>query len=312
MNQNFLKTFKKLARSPPEDGRHSIAAKIHEMRQPLQVMSLLHGVLAERVKDEEAHKMILRLEETLVSLSQILESMSLKTGTHTIIYNRSSKLQGGIPHEDLRATQEPADKPDSQSLIWIVDDDLNVRESMGYFLSSSGYKAALYESCEHFLEACTPDNSGCLLVDAMLPGMSGLDLLRHLKENNYRVLPIMITGHKDVSLAVQAMKAGAADFVEKPVKPDALLIAVEKVLKKAQNASSSFADREAALIKLAHLSVREKEIMHLIFAGHQSKNIAADLGISRRTVETHRANIMKKTGVRTLSELLKLALAAGL
>lgn len=293
----------------PTQNRRSIAAKIHEMRQPLQVMSLLHGILAEKVKDEEAQKMISRLEETLGSITQMLESMPVKHAAKKSLYNKPASLPERIPTHNISAPL-PTENNTPQSLICIIDDDTGVRESMGFFLSSSGYKTMQFESSEKFLETWEPDNNGCLLVDALLPGMSGLELLCHLKEKNYRALPIMITGNGDVSLAVQAMKAGAVDFVEKPVNPNELLSAITNVLHKAENASNILADREAALARLACLSARERQIMDWIFAGHQSKNIAADLGISRRTVETHRANIMKKTGVRTLSGLLKLALAA--
>lgn len=308
MKHNALKASKRAQRFP--ERQRNLAQKIHDMRQPLQAMRLLHGVLAEKIKDEETRKMIARLEETLISLHQMLESTPSAVETSNGMRTMDSPYPSNSAFSKKgEAASAPSMGADAQPAISIIDDDPGVRESMGLFLSSMGYDVDTYESCEKFLETHTPDNQGCLIVDALLPGMNGLELLHHLKEHSFRALPIMITGHGDVSLAVQAMKAGAADFVEKPVNPNELLAVISAVLKKAQSTSDALADRDDALARLARLSERERQVMDKLLAGYQSKNIAIDLGVSRRTVETHRANIMRKTGIRTLSGLLKLALA---
>jgi len=304
MKSNQTTSSKPIDYISPQKG--NLAGKIHQMRQPLQAMSLLHGVLAEKIKDEEARKMIARLEETLGSLNRMLDTSSTEEPMQEIPTTSASSRESN----EAESFSTPSEMAALQPLICVIDDDSGVRESMGFFLSSTGYHVEMYDSCEKFLKAHAPDSPGCLLVDALLPGMNGLELLNRLKESNYRALPIMITGHGDVSLAVQAMKAGAADFIEKPVNPNELLNVISTVLKKAQSNSSALAGRDEALAILSRLSERERQVMDKLLVGHQSKNIAADLGISRRTVETHRANIMRKTGIRTLSGLLKLALTS--
>jgi two-component system CheB/CheR fusion protein len=148
------------------------------------------------------------------------------------------------------------------------------------------------------------------LIDAGLPGMSGLDLLRRLRDAGGGPPAIMITGNSDVPMAVQAMKAGALDFIEKPIGAAELLASVARALEEARDSGTMSAWRETAAAHLAELTAREREIMDLVVAGHPSKNIAADLGISQRTVENHRAAIMKKTGSTSLPALARLALTA--
>ena len=155
-----------------------------------------------------------------------------------------------------------------------------------------------------------PAGEGCLLVDARMPGMGGLELLQRLKGDGSRLPAIMITGQGDVPMAVEAMKAGAADFIEKPIRRDELLASIERALEQTRDSAKLSARREAAATRLAGLTARQRQIMDLVLAGHPSKNIAADLGISQRTVENHRAAVMKKTGSRSLSALIRLALAA--
>jgi two-component system CheB/CheR fusion protein len=140
--------------------------------------------------------------------------------------------------------------------------------------------------------------------------MSGLELLRRLREAGHPLPAIMITGNSDVPMAVQAMKAGAADFIEKPVGSGDLLASIERALEQSQDSSKLFAWRERAAGHVADLTAREREIMELVLSGQPSKNIAVDLGISQRTVENHRASIMKKTGSKSLPALARLALAA--
>jgi two-component system CheB/CheR fusion protein len=144
-----------------------------------------------------------------------------------------------------------------------------------------------------------------------MPGMDGLELLERLKGEQHRLAAIMITGHGDVPMAVQAMKAGAVDFIEKPVGYRELLATIDRTLEQAGDATKLSAWREAATTSIAGLTARQKQVMDLVLAGHPSKNIAADLGVSQRTVENHRAAVMRKTGSRSIPALIRLALAAG-
>jgi two-component system CheB/CheR fusion protein len=212
-------------------------------------------------------------------------------------------------HPHAASPAEGAGAP-GEPVIFIVDDDSHVRDGIRGVLEENGRVVEDYASCEAFLEAYHPGRAGCLLVDAYLPGMSGLELLQWLRDAGHRLPAIMITGNSDVHMAVQAMKAGATDFIEKPVGRGELLAGVERALEQSRDANKLVAWREAAADHVAGLSARQRQIMELVLAGQPSKNIAADLGISQRTVENHRAAIMKKTGSRSLPALARLALAA--
>jgi two-component system CheB/CheR fusion protein len=195
-------------------------------------------------------------------------------------------------------------------VIFIVDDDREIRYGFRAVLEEAGRTVEDYASCEEFLEAYRPGREACLLIDAYLPGMSGLELLQRLRDEGHKLPAIMITGNSDVSMAVQAMKAGASDFIEKPIGRSELLASVERALGQSRDSSKLFAWREAAANHVANLTQREREIMELVLAGHSSKNIAADLHISQRTVENHRASIMNKTGSKSLPALARWAMAA--
>ena len=195
-------------------------------------------------------------------------------------------------------------------VCYIVDDDRNILGVIRRLLEDDGRLVEDFTSCEAFLAAYRPGRPGCLLVDAYLPGMSGLELLMRLRKDGHPLPSIMITGHSDVQMAVQAMKAGALDFIEKPIGGPQLLASVERALAQLQGARNLIVKREAAAHHVAGLTTRQRQIMEMVLAGHPSKNIAADLGISQRTVENHRASIMKKTEVKSLPALARLALAA--
>ena len=195
-------------------------------------------------------------------------------------------------------------------VIYVVDDDSNIRHAIRAVLENAGRTVEDYAASEAFLEAYRPGCEGCLLVDAYLPGMGGIELLQQLRERGDWLPAIMITGSSDVPMAVQAMKAGAMDFIEKPIGAPELIASVERALEQARDAGKHTAWRESATKHVAGLTPRQHEIMALVLAGHPSKNIAADLGVSQRTVENHRASIMRKTGARSLPALARLALAA--
>jgi len=190
--------------------------------------------------------------------------------------------------------------------VWLVDDDAGVRETMGATLTSEGLSVETFESGEAFLAAYRPSGDACLLIDASLPGMSGLDLLHRLDVEGLSLPSIMITGHGDVAKAVEAMKLGVVDFLEKPVGRAELLACVRRALDHARDDEMHAVLRAEAGRRFADLTQRQIQIMEMVLAGHPSKNIASDLGISRRTVENHRAAIMRKTGSTSLPGLARL------
>ena len=160
------------------------------------------------------------------------------------------------------------------------------------------------------LKLIDPGHEACLVIDAYLPGMDGFELLSRLSDAGDCLPAIMITGNSDVPMAIRAMKAGVSDFIEKPISRDELLASVGRALEQSRDSSKLSARREDAARHVAGLTPRQHQIMELVLAGHPSKNIAADLGISQRTVENHRASIMKKTGAKSVPALARLALAA--
>jgi two-component system CheB/CheR fusion protein len=196
--------------------------------------------------------------------------------------------------------------------VFVIDDDEHVRNALVAVLEENGRVVSAYKDSETFLRAYRPGQLGCLVVDATLPGMSGLDLLRHLRLSGDALPAVMVTGNSDVPMAVQAMKSGADDFIEKPVGYQELLNAIDKALEHAMDDAKRTAWREGAAHHIANLTPRQRQIMDLVLAGHPSKNIAADLGISQRTVENHRASIMKRTGSQSLPALARLAVTAAL
>jgi len=195
-------------------------------------------------------------------------------------------------------------------IIFVVDDDQHVRDEIRGALEADARVVEDYPSAEAFLAAYRPDREGCLLLDAYLPGMSGLDLLHRLRERGAVLPTIMITGHSDVPMAVRAMQEGALDFIEKPVSHGDLLAIVARALEHVRDSSTRSAWQRDAATHVAGLTARQREIMDRVLAGEPSKNIAADLGISQRTVENHRAEIMKRTGASSLPALARLAMAA--
>jgi two-component system, chemotaxis family, CheB/CheR fusion protein len=211
------------------------------------------------------------------------------------------------PVPDAAVEPQAESVPPPGSLVYVIDDDAAIRENLGAMLVEAGLAAKVYASCEAFLADHAPDAGACILVDAYLPGMSGLALLHHLRASGSTVPAIMVTGRSDVAIAVEAMKAGALDFIEKPVSAASLLAGIAHAIAMGQGPAQKRVWREQASMRIAGLTARQREIMDLVLAGHPNKNIAADLGISQRTVENHRAAIMQKTGSKSLPALARLA-----
>ena len=198
----------------------------------------------------------------------------------------------------------------SDVIIHIVDDEEPVRKSLAFLLSISGHAARVHESATAFLSVAKDMRNACLITDLRMPDMSGVELLRRLHEEGAMLPTIVITGHGDVPMAVEAMKAGALDFIEKPFEDEVLLDAVARAVAELENRPRAEEDGEAIRRRLAELSDREKQVMTGVVAGLANKTIAYDLNISPRTVEVHRANVMAKMNAKNLPELVRMVMAA--
>ncbi|MCM2252089.1 MAG: response regulator [Ramlibacter sp.] len=201
--------------------------------------------------------------------------------------------------------------PPEQCLVQVVDDDASLRRSLRFLLESVDWKVQLHASAEEFLEVVAPlSQPSCLLLDIRMPAMSGLELQQVLRQRGIDIPIIFMTGHADVSMAVQAMKSGAADFIEKPFKDQALLDAVAAAMRRSAGALQEKRIRDQAIALLGSLSPREREVARLVALGRPNKLIAAALGISEKTVHIHRQHVMEKTGVSSAAELARLMLRA--
>jgi len=203
------------------------------------------------------------------------------------------------------------DKSD-KTVIHIIDDDAAMRDSLAFLLDVNGFAPKTYESADAFLGGALSASLTCVISDIRMPGMNGIDLVRKLKSSGTACPVILITGHGDVALAVEAMKAGAVDFIEKPFDDAALLGAIRAALELRPASEVDSSARKEAEARLAELSPRERDVLQGLVAGKINKVIAHELSISPRTVEVYRANLMAKTGARSMSELMRIALAAGL
>jgi two-component system response regulator FixJ len=202
--------------------------------------------------------------------------------------------------------------PPDNVVVHVIDDDEAARQSLAFLLRANALEVQTYESGTAFLKVAPRIKSGCIITDVRMPEISGIDLLRRVKELMMPLPVIVITGHGDVPLAVEAMKIGAADFLEKPFDDEALLAAVRSALDRQGTESKRAAERAGIDERLAALSKRERDVLDGLVAGHANKRIAFDLGISPRTVEIYRANLMTKMQAASLSELVRMALVAGI
>jgi RNA polymerase sigma factor (sigma-70 family) len=200
----------------------------------------------------------------------------------------------------------------ADSVVYIVDDDEAVRDSLVTLLETRGYRTKAFATAEAFLECATaPSLPGCLLLDVNLPGVGGLSLLQQIGQVSPHLPVLMITGMGQVATAVQAMKAGALDFLEKPLDPDSLFALVERALSASAQASASAEQRSKVRAWLDRLTPRERSVFDRLAQGKTNKQIAAELNISPRTVEIHRANVMEKLGATNVSDLIRLSSSVG-
>lgn len=197
-------------------------------------------------------------------------------------------------------------------LVHIVDDEDSIRRSAKFMLSTSGYAVETWESGVAFLKEAKTAEQGCILLDVRMPEMDGLEVQQALNERGITMPVIILTGHGDISIAVRAMKAGAVDFIEKPFEKAVLMSAIEAAHARLEKNVADVERNEEAHVMLGKLTGREREVLEGLAKGLPNKTIAYDLDISPRTVEVHRANLMTKLGVRSLSEALRIAFAAGM
>jgi len=198
----------------------------------------------------------------------------------------------------------------ADALVHVVDDDAAVRRSLAFLLATDGLAVRVHESAVAFLEGVA-EVSGCVLTDVRMPDLDGIELLRRLRQRGAMPSVIVMTGHADVPLAVAAMKEGARDFIEKPFDDEVLLASIRSALAQADLSADLAAENKAVRARLASLSGREREVLDGLAAGKANKVIGLDLGISPRTVEVYRANVMSKLQAGSLSELVRMALVAG-
>lgn len=196
--------------------------------------------------------------------------------------------------------------------IHLVDDEDSIRRSAGFMLRTSGYEVRTYASGVEFLKEARGVEPGCILLDVRMPQMDGLEVQAELNARGVAMPVIVLTGHGDINTAVAAMKQGAVDFIEKPFEKAVLLQAIEAAFQRLTHSAEIVSSEHDAQVRIAGLTARERDVLRGLVRGHPNKTIAYDLGISPRTVEVHRANVMSKLGVRSLSEALRIAFAAGL
>jgi two-component system response regulator FixJ len=205
-----------------------------------------------------------------------------------------------------------SEKPAAKRVVHIIDDDEALRESLAFLLRTAKLEVKSFDSAKTFLDALPDESLACVITDVRMPDMSGIDLLRRLRERKVGVPVIVITGHGDISLAVEAMKIGAADFFEKPFNDDLLIASVHAALDHQHDQTKRDAERAGIEQRLATLSAREKDVLAGLIDGRANKQIAFDLGISPRTVEIYRANLMNKMQADSLSDLVRMALVVQL
>ncbi len=278
------------------NGLETIARLQEQARHPIPAIILTGDISTDSLSEIAGHG--------CVHLNKPVRAKELTDLAQRLLAKPGSVSPGSVEQKPLCLDE------DASPTIFVVDDDRSIREVMRDLLRENGYSVELFADGAGFLEAYRRGREGCLLVDALMPSMSGIELIERLKAEGHGLPAIVITGNGAVPMAVQAMKAGAVDFIEKPVGPEELLASVKRALERTRDSATLSASRETAALSVASLTTRQRQILDLVLAGHPSKNIAADLGISQRTVDNHRAAIMKKTGSKSLPALVRTALAA--
>ena len=195
--------------------------------------------------------------------------------------------------------------------VYVIDDDAAMRDSLNFLLGAANFEVTLFDNAMKFLDTLAGLDFGCVVSDVRMPGIDGIELLKRLKAGNSRFPIVIITGHGDVPLAVEAMKLGAVDFLEKPFEDDRLIGMIEAAIRQGEPAAKDEAVTRDLAARIASLSPRERQVMEGLIAGLSNKLIARDYDISPRTIEVYRANVMTKMQASSLSELVRLAMRAG-
>ena len=206
--------------------------------------------------------------------------------------------------------EENSQQGEQQGVVFIVDDDEALRDSLRWLLESVRLKVETHDSANSFLQSYYPGQSGCLLLDVRMPGMSGLELQEQLESRDVRLPVVIMTGHGDVAMAVRALKAGAMDFIEKPFDDELLLASIQSALSLDVEQRKSRATQAEILARLAQLTRREHQVMELVTIGKANKQIASELNVSAKTVEAHRAHVMEKMQASSLAELVRMSMLA--
>ena len=307
-----------------------LAAASHDLNQPMQSLTLLKQLLMGTVVGEEPRKLLVRFEQILGVMSGMLGALfdanqiepgTTEAGIAIFPINDGPAPEGAAKPDTLPTTvvtsnippyaqaAAPANITDGP-VTYVVDDNAEIRSTLRCLLEDNAFAVADFASAEAFLETYQPGGEGCLLLDAHLPGISGLQLLATLRGRGDHLPTILFSGSHDIGLAVDAMRSGACDFLEKPFRGSDLLASIARAIDSSHDFRLINAAQEDAATHVAILTTRQREIMDLVLNGHPSKNIAADLGISQRTVENHRAAIMQKMRVKSLPELARKAQTA--
>ena len=241
------------------------------------------------------------------NIDAILDNTGRKNSLSTPpVADDASKIHG--PDKDVILDNGSAKA--SAPAVFVVDDAQDIREALRDMLQQHGYHVKIFAGASSFLKDHSPDRAGCLIADVRMPGIGGLELIERLGAMQSSLPVIILTGYGDVAMAVKAMKAGAFDFLEKPVQTEELLRCIERALKFSDEHNDLSAGRNIAASKIESLSARQRQVLDLVLAGSASKNIASELEISQRTVDNHRAAIMRKLGAKSLSAMIRTALAA--
>ena len=283
----------------------------------LQVLRHFAGRLEASLQDPLEQDLVRQLIETLSHLSRTLQGGS---GTSCGRLESDGVAAGFISDGAIRATKSPrwmnllaeltASGARSPPMIAVFDRDPDFRSAICLVLEAQGLTVEAFASCDRFLQAQTSGGPACLIIDASLPGMSDLKLLRTLSDQGQALPVIVVAGPGEIRTAVDALKAGVVDFLEKPIECDGLLASIERALVRGRESKQSNLNQDAAVDRLLKLTPRQRQVMDLVLAGHPNKNIAADIGVSQRTVESHRAQVMRRTGAKSMPALARLATAA--
>jgi FixJ family two-component response regulator len=280
---------------------------LHNLRQPLQSIQLIKDLLSAQIKDTVIVDYLGRLDTAINKLSSVIDKEVINNETHDVYGKAIQDVE--IGETNLFPPTNWLDNANISSnnfgLIYVVDDDIDLLKNLRNLFERHYFRVKTFSNVTNFLEEIDNESEGYLLIDQKLPGLSGTDIIKLLRKKNIKLNSILMTGFGDVSLAVSAFKAGAVDFIEKPFRGSELLRIISDINKRLKpneiiSENASHYDNDMAM-----LTPREQQVLKLVLAGYASKNIAADLGTSQRTVENHRASIMRKLKCRSVATLVR-------